>query len=207
MPSLSGWDSVQKKVKEKVRYSSDDGKGDVESGNEAFFLLNKAINKVKDYNPKRIFTLGNHEQRIERFQEEFPNLGDAVSYKHLNFEGWKVIPYLKPITIDGIAYCHFFHPPLSPRPYGGKVSTILNNIGYSFSMGHRPGLGMDRKPLSSGKVLRGLVAGSFYMHFEDYKGHQGNKGQWNGLIIKHQVKQGNYSLMEVDLQYLLENYL
>ena len=109
MPSLSGWDSVQKKVKDKVEYSSGNGKGDVESGNEAFFLLNKAINKTKNYNPRRIFILGNHEQRIERFREEFPNLGEAVSYKHLNFEGWKVIPYLKPITIDGVTYLSLIH--------------------------------------------------------------------------------------------------
>ena len=207
LPSLSGWDSVQKKVKDKVKYSSVDGKGDVESGNEAFFLLNKAINKAKNYNPRRVFTPGNHEQRLERFQEEFPHIGDAVSYNHLNFEGWKVETYLKPVIINGVSYAHFFHPLLSQRPVGGAVPNMLNKIGYSFTQGHRPGLEVGRKALTNGRVLRGVVAGSFYAHFEEYKGHQGNAGQWNGLIIKHEVKGGDYSLMEVSMKYLLENYL
>ena len=205
-PSLSGWDSVQRKVKEKVKYSSLDGKGDVEAGNEAFFRLNKPIKKVKNYSPRRIFTLGNHEQRIERWREEFPHIGDAVSYDHLNFEGWQVVPYLKPICIHGIHYAHFFHPHLSPRAIGGAVPAMLNKIGYSFSQGHRPGLEVGRKALTNGKVIRGVVAGSFYQHFEQYKGHQGNAAQWNGIIVKHEVRAGDYSLCEVGIDYLLKNY-
>lgn len=207
LPSLSGWDSVQKKVKDKIKYSSADGSGDIESGNEAFYLLNKAIKKARNYKPRCVFTLGNHEQRIERFREEFPHIGDAVSYDHLNFEGWKVAPYLKPIRIHGVHYAHFFHPHLSPRAIGGAVPNMLNKIGYSFTQGHRPGLEVGRKALTNGKVIRGVVAGSFYPTFEKYKGHQGNAAQWNGIIIKHEVKGGDYSLMEVSMKYLLENYL
>jgi len=84
---------------------------------------------------------------------------------------------------------------------------MLNRIGYSFTMGHRPGLEVGRKALTNGSVLRGVVAGSFYSHFEEYKGHQGNAAQWNGLVVKHEVRKGNYSLMEVGMDYLLKHYL
>jgi hypothetical protein len=60
-------------------------------------------------------------------------------------------------------------------------------------------------PRVDGTTLRGLVAGSFYLHDEDYKGPQGNK-HWRGMLIKHAVQGGNYNLMEVDIPFLLRRH-
>jgi len=52
--------------------------------------------------------------------------------------------------------------------------------------------------------MRGLVAGSCYLHNEPYMGH-GNS-HWRGIVMKHNVVNGYYNLMEVDLGFLRERY-
>jgi hypothetical protein len=54
--------------------------------------------------------------------------------------------------------------------------------------------------------MRGLIVGSFYQHDEEYKGYQGNN-HWRGCIMKHEVKDGNYCLLELSLNYLLRGWL
>ena len=75
MPSLSSWD-IGKKSFEGRRYTDD-----IESGIKGMELFLKPIreeqarlikNKHKRWNPRMVFTLGNHEQRIQRAIE-----GDA----------------------------------------------------------------------------------------------------------------------------------
>jgi hypothetical protein len=55
------------------------------------------------------------------------------------------------------------------------------------------------------KPQHGLVAGSFYIHDEDYKGPQGNE-HWRGIIVKHEVENGTYDPMFVSLNYLCKRY-
>jgi hypothetical protein len=95
---------------------------------------------------------------------------------------------------------------MTGKSWGGTVASMLNNIGFSFTMGHKQGLGLANKALANGKMIRGLVAGSFYSHDEDYKGPQANN-HWRGAIYKHEVKDGNYCLMELSLKYLLREWL
>jgi hypothetical protein len=54
-------------------------------------------------------------------------------------------------------------------------------------------------------VQRGLIVGSYYQHDEDYKGPQGNH-HWRGIIVKHEVRDGNYDMMEVSMDFLRERY-
>lgn len=42
-------------------------------------------------------------------------------------------------------------------------------------------------------------------HDEDYKGPQGNR-HWRGVIVKHQVMDGDYDLMEVSMDFLRRRY-
>lgn len=50
-----------------------------------------------------------------------------------------------------------------------------------------------------------MFCGTFYQHDEPYLGAQGN-GQRRQIIFKHEVKDGNYDLMEVSLAYLKKRY-
>lgn len=210
MPSLSEYDKG-KKVFEGRRYADD-----IAAGDAGLELLMGPINRMnaarkkkglKLYKPRKVATLGNHEYRINRLLDIEPRLEGAVSLSDLKFSkhGFEVYEFLKPVEIDGVWYAHFFHPANSPRPYGGRVHTRLNTIGFSFTMGHQQGLDVAVKGLGNGRTLRGLVCGSFYQHDEEYKGPQGNN-HWRGAIMKHEVKDGNYCLLELSLSYLLAQW-
>jgi hypothetical protein len=185
---------------------------DIDAGIEAMEALLKPLKTYnrflrKKYRPRMVFLLGNHEERIMRHVAANPSLQGKLSYQDLKLEkmGWEVHDFLDPVTIDGIAYAHYFYNPMSGKPWGGKAPTMLNNVGFSFTMGHRQGLDLARKHLANGRTIRGLVAGSFYQHDEEYKGPQGNH-HWRGVIYKHDVHDGNYDLMEVSMKYLLSEW-
>lgn len=214
MPSLSVYDSNARKVREKRAYLEGPGSdSDIEAGNRGlakFMAPIQAHNKGrrKKYRPKLIMLRGNHEDRIRRACEEYPWLGKAIGEHHFNDKalGWKVIPYLKPITIDGVAYCHVFTNPMTGKPIGGQAHTRLKTIGFSFTMGHQQVLDYAVRFLANGTEQRALICGAFYQHDEDYKGFQGN-AHWRGLVMKHDVRHGRYDPMFVSIDWLRKNYL
>ena len=57
MPSLSSYDKGTSKIEGKRLYK------DIEAGVEGFKLLNLELEKHKDYHPRKVFCLGNHEER------------------------------------------------------------------------------------------------------------------------------------------------
>lgn len=167
----------------------------------------KELGEVR-YKPIMILTLGNHEQRIMRHVEANPELSGFLSYDNLLYKemGWEVHDFLKPVIIDGVTYCHFMANPMSGKPYGGAAMNVLKNVGESFTQGHKQTLDVATRFLpSSGKQQWAIIAGACYEHNEDYKGHQGNH-HWRGLVVKHNVKDGSYNPMFVDLDYLLKRF-
>ena len=50
------------------------------------------------------------------------------------------------------------------------------------------------------------MAGAFYSHYEKYKGPYGNQ-HWRGVVVKNEVKDGQYDIMKVSLKYLIDKYL
>ena len=198
MESLSSFDVGKKKA---------EGKRVIKDIDYTVAAMEKLMKPIK-CNPELHLTLGNHEYRINRAIESDAKLDGFLTTDSLQYKsfGWKVYPFLKPVEIDGISYCHYFYNPSTGRPYGGKsIITRINNIGFSFSMGHQQGYQSGIKELNNGRILRGLIAGSGYLHDEDYIGYQGN-GHWRGIIVKHEVFDGNYDLMEVSLDYLCRKY-
>lgn len=203
MPSLSSYDRGKRSAENK-RY-----KADVEACHKAMELLMSPIVKAEGYAPRLVMTLGNHEDRIARYADDFPALHETISVQDLGYQswGWEVYPYREVVKVDGIAYSHFFYNPNTGKPYAGEnLETRLKTIGMSFTMGHQQGLKSAIRDLADGTRQRGLVAGSFYQHDEEYKGPQGN-GHWHGLVMKHEVSEGNYDLMEISLDFLLKRYL
>lgn len=210
MPSLSSYDKG-KKAMEGRRVAED-----IKACKDAWDRLNQPIEqynkkmrwyKKKLYNPRKVITLGNHENRITRAIEADAQLEGLIGIESLELDryGWEVIPYLVIIEIDGIHYSHFFANPFTGRPWGGMIPTRLKNIGFSFTMGHVQTREAGQVFLGNGETRRGLVAGACYMHDESYKGPQGNN-HWRGIIMKHEVNNGNYDMMEVSLDYLCRRY-
>ncbi len=211
MPSLCSYDKGKKRD-----FNSRRVLADIKAGNEGLDLLMAPIgeynaqrrrSKEKLYRPRLVMLRGNHEHRIERAIDESPNLEDLLGYHLFNDieHGWEVHNFLDVVDIDGVSYSHYFYNPMTGRPYGGAMGTRLKNVGFSFTMGHQQGKDQAERFLSDGTVHRGLVVGSCYLHDEDYKGPQGNE-HWRGIIMKHEVRDGNYDLMEVSLRYLEQRY-
>ena len=208
-PSLSSFDKKGSKSMEGRRYEAD-----IEKGNADFALLTEPIvkhnkrHRLHPYEPRLVLLRGNHEYRIIRAVEDNPQLDGVIGYHHLLSPGWETHDFLKPVWIDGVAYCHYFANPMTGKPYGGMVRTRLNTIGHSFTQGHTQTLDMANRPVlgpTGPRLQYGLVAGACYLHDEDYKGYQGN-AHWRGIVVKHEVRDGAYDIMPVSLDYLCRRF-
>lgn len=212
MESLSSYDKGKKSAEGK-RVTKD-----IESSIEGMNELLKPLHNLQQeqlkkfgeivYKPKMVFTLGNHEKRIMRHVDANPELADFLSYDNLKYKemGWEVYDFLQPAIINGVAYVHFMANPMTGKPYGGAALNILKNVGESFCMGHKQCLDVATRFLpSSGKQQWAIVAGAYYEHNEDYKGHQGNH-HWRGVVVQHNVKDGSFNPMFVGLDYLKDRY-
>lgn len=160
--------------------------------------------------PRILVTLGNHEYRVERALEatDGGKWRDAVELPEAIYEryGVEVFPFLHPVMIDGIAYCHYFPNPMTGKPQTGMMQTMLKNVGFSFTQGHKQVLDMGNRTLANGQKQRGLIAGACYLHNEDYRPGPGNL-HWRGIIMKNEVDgYGDYSVMDINIQYLLREH-
>jgi len=160
MPSLSSYDKGTKRA-EGTRYEAD-----IEAGIKGMEALMDPIirynrTRLKKYKPRKIFLIGNHEQRIERHVNENPNLYGKLSYKDFGLEkmGWEVHDFLEVVEVDGISYSHYFYNPMTGNAWTGRAATMLSNVGFSFTMGHRQGKDQAEKHLANGRTIRGLVCG------------------------------------------------
>ena len=211
MPSLSHYDQGTMK-NEGARYTDD-----IQAGNDAMdtFLgpirhlnMRRKLNKKKLYKPRLVFLTGNHEYRIERAVEKDPKMEGVIGYHHFALDGWEAYPYQQPVEIDVILYCHNFvnMESLKKTIIGGTIENKMRKIGQSFIMGHQQTYQVGYHQYNTGKVIRGIVAGSFYQHMEGYMGHQGNN-HWRGALQLNEVCNGDYGLLELSIPYLLENWL
>lgn len=203
MASLSSYDRG-KKAMEGRRYTQD-----IDAGNEAFAKLSGLIlannkGRRKKWSPRRVFLLGNHEDRITRAAESDAQIDGLVTLDHLCTDGWEVHPFLEPVDIHGISYAHYFYNPMTGRPYASAVELRLKTLGHSFTMGHQQGLKWGRVDTTRGPHI-GLIVGSCYEHDEEFMGPQGNN-YWRGIVVKHQVSDGSYDPMMVSLSYLSRRY-
>jgi hypothetical protein len=199
LPSLSSYDRGKKSFEGRRL------KADITAGNHGMDLLTSPFRKRRN-RPRQVFIPGNHEERILRAIEADASLDGILGWHDLNLAGWEVQPYLKPIEIHGILYCHYFYNSRTGRPWTGTAATILKHVGQSFVMGHRQGLDPSGiHDLPNGGRRRGIIAGSFYQHDEVYLGAQGNS-HWRGILMLHEVRGGNFDLMEISLDYLRRRY-
>lgn len=209
MPSLSSYD-VGKKSFEGRRYTAD-----IQATREAMQALlspivehniQQAKKRKAQYKPRMVFTLGNHEQRINKAVENDAKLEGVLEIEDLAYAeaGWEVHPFLDVVVIDGVAYSHYFTSGLLGRPCS-SASAQLARKHMSCVAGHQQGLQIATGYKADGTQLTSIIAGSCYEHDEDYMGPQGNK-HWRGILVLHAVENGSFDMMPVSLKYLKEKY-
>ena len=156
------------------------------------------------YKPRLVLTLGNHCDRITRHVNANPELHGFLSIDSLGYKefGWEVVPFLTPINIDNVNYCHYYPNVMTGKALGGSALNMLKTIGESFVMGHRQTLDVATRFLpASGRQQWGIISGACYTHEEDYKGKQGNH-HWRGIITLHNVKDGSFDPLFISLEWL-----
>ena len=209
MPSLSAHDGPGSMKMEGARYEDD-----VQAGNDAFARLcapmeaeqaRRLRRKIKRWTPRKVFCFGNHEQRIIRAVNASPKYAGTIGYHHLRTRDWERHDYLERVWIDGLVYSHFFQSAHSSHAIGGTIDNRLNKIGASFVQGHQQGFMYATRTQASGATWHGLVAGSGYLHDEDYRGNQGNN-HWRGVVVLNEVHDGDYCIMPLTFDYLCRRY-
>lgn len=209
MPSLSSYD-VGKKSFEGRRYVND-----VEATHEAMAALlrplldynqNAAKHHKQRYRPRRILTLGNHEDRINRAVNNDAKLEGVLSISDLKYDeaGWEVYPYQDVVVIDGVAFSHNFPNDRSATAIG-TAQALVNKRHMSCVAGHQQGLQIHTAYRADGKRLTGIIAGSCYEHDEDYMSQMQNR-HWRGILVLHEVRDGEFDLMPVSLGYINKKY-
>lgn len=209
MPSLSSYD-VGKKSFEGRRYTTD-----IEAVKAGMRTLLRPLwslqakqreNKNKVYRPDMHLTLGNHENRIERAVNNDSKLEGLLSTRDLGYEtfGWTVHPFLDVINLQGISFSHYFATGAMGRP-SSTASAQLNRQHSSCIAGHQQGLQIATGKRADGALLTSIIAGSFYLHDEEYLGRQSNV-HWRGALMLHGCENGQFDLNLLPMRYLEAKY-
>ena len=162
-------------------------------------------NKKPIYKPKKIMLLGNHENRIERATSCDAKLEGTFSTADLGYKdhGWDVKPFLVPHLQDGIYYSHYFVSGVMGRPISGEnqAKSIVKKQMESCTAGHTHVLDTACVTATSGRRVRGLVGACYFEHSMPYA-YSTEYLWWRGLLVKHDVKDGDYNLEEFSIDRL-----
>lgn len=107
--------------------------------------------KERQYKPRTVMTLGNHEHRINRIVYESPQLEEYLSVESLGYERYfeEVVPFKQPITMEGVVFSHFYasgakgyaigYPNLAAKlTQKSHVSTVVgHDHGFDWYVAHR----------------------------------------------------------------------
>lgn len=207
MPSLSSYDYGKKSFEGK-RY-----KKDIEAGNAGIRLLTSSItefnekarkNKEKKYLPQLIYLDGNHDQRVERAVNDDSKLEGTIGLHDRDLDGWINLPFLTPLIVNDVVFCHYLVSGVMGRPIT-TAGALLSKRHQSCVVGHQQGRMVATSAKADGTQLTAIIAGSAYLHDEDYMGVQGNK-HWRGVVMLHEVQNGTFDEMFVSLSFLKERY-
>ena len=215
MPSLSSYDKGTKGF-EGRRYRTD-----IKAVLEAQKLLFHPVreynrhkrNKNKQYNPRWVMCLGNHEDRITRAVNSQPELDGAIGLFDLKYEefGWEVHQFQVPVVIDNIAYCHYFSSGIAARPISGEhiASTLCNKLHQSAVQGHSHIFNHAERTRPDGQKIFGLSVGTF-SHPKMVEGWNTatQRMWWHGIVILDDLDGEGYydSIQAITTRKLMRDY-
>lgn len=201
MESLSSYD-IGKKSYEGRRYQRDIAHA-IDARQKTNLAIDEYNGRAKENHKRRIsiskYALGgNHsEGRIAKVIDGTPMLDGTIGvgdYRLVDF-GWKYIPFLKPLELDGITYQHYFVSGVMGRPIGGESPglSLIKKTLTSCVSGHSHLLDIAHRTTPSGRAIWGIHAGCFLDkdQYENYAG-PANKLWRRGILVLHDVKDGDF---------------
>ena len=203
---LGDWWDMTSLGKFEVGHASAEGRrfsDDLQCGAEAMRSMLEPIKKQRGWNPKLVFTLGNHENRIDREADENPKWKGTIGTGSLGLReaGWRVYQFLDVANIDRIQYAHYFVSGSMGRPVS-SAAALLRQRQASAVQGHVQRVDLAVHPSTQ---YMGLFAGICYQHDEPYLTPQGNNTK-RGIWMLHEVHDGTFDPMFVSLGFLKRRY-
>jgi len=168
-------------------------------------------NKERQYKPRLVALLGNHEDRINRVCESSPELDGVISTRDLGAEeyGWSVYPFLDIVIIDGVAYSHYFGTGVKQLPAGGEnpAHRLINTQFMSSTSGHLHLRDFHERTSPDGRRIIGLFPGCFLdpNQYEEYAGNA-NLMWWKGVVVCKDVANGTYDPNFISINELYRRY-
>jgi len=189
---------------------------DIQSYNDAQERLRYRFRHAKKKRPFWVGFEGNHEHRIKKAIAHDPRLAGqryGISFGHLQTDHWfdqyheydNSAPALA--NYDGVTYGHY----VSSGNYGSAMSTkhhgysLVEKLACSVTVGHSHKFSYYHKADARPSPVNGLVVGCFKGAEETWAG-QANREWRKGVVVKHDLENGNYDLEWVSLSRLQRVY-
>lgn len=204
MPSCSMHDAPGSKSFAAQNYKEDILS--VHHGMKAFMEPIQAEMQRSGWKPRLIMCLGNHEHRINRTLEAIPKLDGLIGLPDLEYERWgyEVFPFLQPVEVAGITFSHYFPSGQMGRPIS-SARAMLTKLHTSAVAGHQQGRDIAFGKRANGKQITCIIAGSAYLHDEDYLNPQTNN-HWRGFYMLNDCVDGEFEEKAVSMKYLRRRY-
>ena len=145
--------------------------------------------------------IGNHENRIDRVLEVEPRFRGVIGLEDLGDAdfGWQVVPFLEPIEVDRVVYCHYFKAQGSQRAVGGVMparAVVLKYPGsFTRVFGHTHAFGYfedaDGTPGQSGRKITSINAGNYFdVEMSGMRWSGTDRNKWRSGILLLEVDDG-----------------
>jgi hypothetical protein len=214
MPSLSSHGDVEgERYAEDIAYAID--------ARERMLAPSRAYNKGRRKSQRIGFTLpgrshytlGNHEDRIDRSIADDPaRLQGVISTADLRAEeyGFTVHPFGEVVTLCGVSFSHFFASGTMGRPVGGinHAASLVRTQLCSTVCGHAHTFDMaERVRIADGKRIIGISCGCFFDFQMEWTSEQVNQQYRRGILVMRDVVEGSFDIEWWSMHRLMRSFL
>lgn len=157
---------------------------------------------------------GNHEDRYNKWMKSdnrlltsgFPKtVRDLIRTRRPTWDAISFHPFLKPITIWGAVFSHYFVSGVMGRPQGGEhhANNLLRAQHSSCVCGHSHLLSTSTRTKADGSKIHALVGGCFVDPAGDFGyAKAARKLWWNGVHLLHFNKPGEFDVESISIDRL-----
>lgn len=192
MPSLSSYDRGTRGF-EGQRY-----RRDLEATWKALDALHTPFARKRGYRPRLEMVLGNHEDRIERATQAHAELHGTIGIDDLRYAeyGWNVTPFRYTVTIQGVAFSHYFASGVSGRP-STSVNPARTQVLKAFAScvsGHSHLFDAYMLPAVDGHQFWSFVVGCYtHRAYDEPWCADTRRFWWRGIVMLEGVQHGEIS--------------
>jgi hypothetical protein len=165
---------------------------------------------ARTHGAKLHVTEGNHEDRYNRWMKSdnrlltssFPKTVRALIKQERPDLKMNYVDFLKPLTLYGAAFAHYFVSGVMNRPQGGErpAANILRTQLMTTICGHTHTMDYAQRTRADGKRVHALVSGSFVDPAGDFKyAGAARKLWWCGAHLLHFTEMGEFDLESISL--------